>query len=480
MADRDLRFLIGQSPEFLPWPLRAARVLVPRKPVEIPADLFHTHWHTIGKPGMGKSKLIEGVCLGMTQRQLGYTLIDPHGTSAKEILKSLVALGYFRKVKDAYDRFLYFEMKNDDWFPALNFLKQDKVPVEDIPDEVLKVFHRAWSELDRGSAQLDTLVLSAVSVAVANNLPLLSVLDIISDKKYRDELLKQVTNFATLSYFRHEYDELPKQTQVDYRQSTVRRFIQLMSRPVISYSLGQTENIWQPRRFMDNGSHVVMDMGDISNPEVQGLLGNFFTRSAERAAFTRVDLEPHQIRPHKLIIDEFQIFADRSSAAFENVISQARKYGLFLWLIHQSWNQAKELQGSLPNVWVDISFQIGAPDAEVMSKWFGTVDSSVIKAEALHERAQPVFMSFNDQYMLYAKQLMNLEKRHAMVKFSGQPSQIMETMTVPTLKPDPKELEEVKQEYRHRFFRRKEDITLVHELRRHNTGPSVTGGGFGV
>ncbi len=67
--------------------------------------------------------------------------------------------------------------------------------------------------------------------------------------------------------------------------------------------------------------------------EASRLIGCLLTADYEQAALSRADAEHRRSR--HLIVDEFHSFATQSSEAFASMLSQTRKYGLFLGLAHQ-------------------------------------------------------------------------------------------------------------------------------------------------
>jgi hypothetical protein len=64
------------------------------------------HAAIFGASGSGKSKLLQSVFLQHLAKGNGVGLIDPHADLALDILKSLVASGYFRKA-EAFDQLIF-------------------------------------------------------------------------------------------------------------------------------------------------------------------------------------------------------------------------------------------------------------------------------------------------------------------------------------------------------------------------------------
>jgi hypothetical protein len=74
-------------------------------------------------------------------------------------------------------------------------------------------------------------------------------------------------------------------------------------------------------------------------------------------------------RSHHLIVDEFHSFTTQSAQAFSSMLSQSRKFELYLCAAHQFWGQANQhLQEALQNTGIEVAFNVGKTDAESTAK----------------------------------------------------------------------------------------------------------------
>ena len=83
------------------------------------------------------------------------------------------------------------------------------------------------------------------------------------------------------------------------------------------------------------------------------------------------DAEPEPDRiPYHLYIDEFQLFAEQSEAAFRDMLNRARKYRASITLAHQVTADipAKLLEVILGNVGTKVCLQLAPTDAEFFSR----------------------------------------------------------------------------------------------------------------
>ena len=219
----------------------------------------------------------------------------------------------------------------------------------------------------------------------------------------------------------------------------------------------------QFRKIMDAGTSVIINLA-LQELEASRLLGCLITVGYEQAALSRADAAVR--RTHHLIIDEFHNFATHSSEAFAGMLSQTRKYGLYLGLAHQFWGQANHhLQEALQNTGIEVVFNVGRMDAEYTAKELGRIDPLQVKHEVADEYAvektHPVFSSLAEQWQSFAEYLQDLPPRHFALKLRGQNVKAGKTRNLPAPRVDPQELVAVEQEYLRRYFRSKQEIAPV-------------------
>ena len=145
------------------------------------------------------------------------------------------------------------------------------------------------------------------------------------------------------------------------------------------------------------------------------------------------------------------------------MLSQSRKFGLYLCAAHQFCGQANQhLQEALQNTGIEVVFNIGRTDAEYTARELSRIDPLQVKHEVADEYAvektHPVFSSLAEQWQRFAEYLQDLPPRHFALKLRGHKVKAGKTRTLPKPRVDPKELLEVEQEYLHRYFRSKQEI----------------------
>jgi hypothetical protein len=145
------------------------------------------------------------------------------------------------------------------------------------------------------------------------------------------------------------------------------------------------------------------------------------------------------------------------------MLSQTRKYGLYLGLAHQFWGQANQyLQEALQNTGIKVVFNVGRMDAEYTAKELGRIDPLQVKHEVADEYAvektHPVFYSVTEQWQSFTAYLQDLPERHFALKLRKHKVKAGKTLYLPKPQVDPQELSAVEQEYLRRYFRSKQEI----------------------
>ncbi len=380
-----------------------------------PAEVA-THKHVIGITGQGKSRLLQAMFVQLLHQGVGASMIDPHRDLARDTLRYLIQQGFFDR-PEAYRRLIYIDFALDRYVP-FNVLNTRGSP-HDIAYFFLEAIKRAWPALSRGAApNLENIILASTEILVEAGLPITRMPDLLADKAFRDEILASVRDEEVKRFFRLRFDQLGRSAN-QLSESTLRRIFLLTFAPVLRYTLGQTDNLLDFRRFMDENVSVIYDLGGVQNPDVRRLLGCLITVGYELAAMSRVDLPSgfSQRRQHQLILDEFAEYVAQSEEALTRILALCRKYGLYLTLAHQTWSQTSQrLRGALQNAGVEIAFRLGRADAELTSRSIGSVEAGQA--------------AMRGQWETWTQAIQNLAPREAFVQTPSVPTTSVRTLNV--------------------------------------------------
>ena len=121
---------------------------------------------------------------------------------------------------------------------------------------------------------------------------------------------------------------------------------------------------------MDEGKILICDLsrGRLGEDNA-ATLGALLITKIQLAAMSRANIPLDQRRPFYLYVDEFQNFATDSFAV---ILSEARKYGLYLTVANQYVAQMQQevRDAVFGNVGSMITFRVGADDATALARYF--------------------------------------------------------------------------------------------------------------
>lgn len=394
--------------------------------VGIPIAQARTHMHTIGVSDSGKSRFLSHLYTELLDAGYSATLIDPHG--------DLAALTYARVSARAHVRVKYLDLpagERSGQFLPLNVLAQRYSPYT-VASNIKEAFHRAWPSLSGGNAPMfDVLITSGVKVLVSNDLPLTSLYALLTEKPYRDMLLRREEDPDVIAFFHNQFDRLSARDQAQQAGAALRRAHLLTFSPLLKYSLGQDALALDFQDVLARGESLIINLAS-ADGEARRLLGCLLTVMLEQAALARANVRADvRAHTHFLVVDEFAQFSAQSEEAFSRILSECRKFGLFLVLAHQTWSQAStRLRGALQNVGIEVAFRLGRADAQDMALILGRADPEKVKHlvdEGL-ERSHPLFYPLPEQWERHVQRLQDLPSRHALIRTPG--GQIEEITTV--------------------------------------------------
>ena len=145
---------------------------------------------------------------------------------------------------------------------------------------------------------------------------------------------------------------------------------QLLSVDILKNIFSSVENKLDFRQAMDEKKILLIKLpkGKLQE-EIMGFLWAMFVTKMFQAAMSRQSLAKDQRTPFFLYVDEFQNFA---TDTFNEILSEARKYGLWLVVAHQFIKQIPPgISDSLfGNVGTIVSFRISSEDALYMKNHF--------------------------------------------------------------------------------------------------------------
>lgn len=319
------------------------------------------HVYIIGQTGTGKSGLLELLTICDIATSQGFAVIDPHGDYALSVLRSIPE----SRVNDV----IYFNPADSQYPIAFN-------PLE-VPDPKLK--SHTCSELigvlkrmfDSWGPRLEYILrYSILALLDYPEATMLDITKILTDKKFRTEVLKHVTDPVVKQFWTVEFASWNDKFAAEAVAPVLNKVGAFTANPLVRNIVGQPHGSFNIRKIMDERKILIVNLSrGLIGEDNASLLGSLMVTKIQMAAMSRADVSKEARTPFYLYVDEFQNFATDS---FATILSEARKYSLNLTVANQYTAQMMQSvrDAVFGNVGTVISFRTSADDARSMLKYF--------------------------------------------------------------------------------------------------------------
>lgn len=325
-------------------------------------DRLH-HLYAVGKSGTGKSTLLRNLILQDIEAGRGVALIDPHGDLSSELLDFIPR----HRIEDL----VYFDPADLDYPIGFNLLSHTN-PNERhlIASGVVSVFKNIWP--DFWGPRLEYILYAAIAALLeCENVSLLAVQRMLSDKRYRAWVVRQVKDPMVRQFWLSEFENFDKRFVSEITAPVQNKTAQFLMSPHVRNILGQVKSKIDARFMMDNERVFIANLSKGKlGADKTSLIGALLVTQFQVAAMSRADIPEENRKPYFLYVDEFQAV---SSDSFISILSEARKFALSLTLSHQYLDQVRPeiLNSVLGNVGSMVSFRVGHKDATLLKNAFG-------------------------------------------------------------------------------------------------------------
>jgi len=327
------------------------------------------HTYIMGKTGMGKSSLLENMCIQDIYKGHGVCFLDPHGEAVEKILKNVPS----SRINDV----VYFNPADLENPIAFNIMESvDPNYKHLVASGLMGVFTKIWAGV--WSARMEYILGNTILALLDSpGNTMMGIARMYVDKVYRKKIIQQIKDPIVKSFWVNEfsnYNEKFRQEAIAPIQNKVGQFL---SSSIIRNIVGQPRSTLDLREIMDKKKILLVNLskGRVGE-ESSSLLGAMLVTRLQLAAMSRVDVPEEERTDFYFYIDEFQNFATES---FATILSEARKYRLNLIMAHQYIGQLINDKNTavrdavFGNVGTMIVFRVGAEDAEYLEKEFEPV-----------------------------------------------------------------------------------------------------------
>lgn len=334
-------------------------------PIGLTAKDRERHMFIIGGTGNGKTTLLQYAIAQDIKNGKGVAVIDPHGDMAEMLL------GHIPKKR--IDDVIYFNPDDLAHPIGLNLLEltprlegDDLLREKDLVTEsVVSTFRKIFSEDDSGGHRIEYVLRNAVQTALTvEDATLFTVYSLLNDPRYRKKIVAKLDDDNLVNFWKNELGKAGGFQQVKMVAgitSKIGRFL---------FSASAKRILEQPKSTVNfdeilNGKILICNFSKgLLGEDTSELFGIAVLAKLQLASLRRARIKQADRRPFYLYVDEFQNFATPS---FVQMLSESRKYKLYLTMAEQSTSQQadqKMINIILANVGTVITFRSGNPADE--------------------------------------------------------------------------------------------------------------------
>ena len=327
--------------------------------VKVPVGIFDEdrlrHVYVIWKTWVGKSKFLISMILDDINQWKWISIIDPHGDLIEEALMHIP--------ENRKDDVIIFDPTDESYpfsFNPLDIKSEEskQVLAKWFIDIFKKYFWANWN------AKLEhVLRMLFLGLLDKPESTLFDIIRALTDKDFRYDMIEHIKDDVVKNFWTNEFAGWSQQFNSEAIMPILNKVWQLLSIESIKNIFWSKENKLDFREMMDQKKILFVKLSKWKlQEEIMWFLGAMFVTKIYQAAMWRQGLSKKDRIPFYLYIDEFQNFATET---FNEILSEARKYWLWLIVAHQFMKQIPTniSEAIFGNVWTMICFRLSNDDA---------------------------------------------------------------------------------------------------------------------
>ncbi len=313
------------------------------------------HMYIIGKSGVGKSKLLELMLRQDIAYGHGLCLMDPHG----EVIDAMLEFVPENRIEDVVI------IDPSDMSHPVSFNPLSNVDptfkhqlAQGLIEVMEKQFGANWTPRLEHVFRFTTLALLDYPHATMRGM-----ISMLTDRNYRQKVIEYIEDDMVKRFWAIEFADWSEKFDTDAIIPLVNKLGQFLSDPLLRNIFGQKENRVNLEKLMNEQKIVFINLskGRLGE-ENSSFLGSMFITKLKQAGMARASMPEKDRHDFYLYVDEFHNLVTET---FENILSEARKYGMCLTVAHQYASQLiPRVQAAvLGNTGTIVIFRIGGEDA---------------------------------------------------------------------------------------------------------------------
>lgn len=324
------------------------------------------HMYVIGGTGNGKTTMLFYGILQDIQNGKGVTVIDPHGDLAERILRYIPP----ERINDV----IYINPDDLTHPIGVNLLELPPNLSEDnllrekdlITEAAISVLRKIFSEDDSGGHRIEYVLRNAIQTALTLEDPtLFTIFKLLNNAKYRRKIVKNLEDQNLKDFWDNELGKAGEFQRVKMAAGITAKIGRFLFSASARRMLEQPKSTINFEDILASQKIVICNFSKgLLGEDTSALFGTTMLAKLQTAALRRARMTQDERLTHYLYVDEFQNFATMS---FVQMLSEARKYKLFLTMAEQSTSQQDQqrlVDIILANVGTVVCFRSGSPSDE--------------------------------------------------------------------------------------------------------------------
>ena len=324
------------------------------------------HMYIIGGTGNGKTTMLFYEILQDIRSGNGISVIDPHGDLAERILRHIPE----NRIKDV----IY--MNPDDLMHpiGMNLLElspdlagDDLLREKDlITEATISVLRKIFSDDDSGGHRIEYVLRNAIQTVLTLEEPtLFTIFELLNDAKFRRKVVKGLEDKNLKDFWSNELGKAGDMQRVKMAAGITAKIGRFLFSASARRILEQPKSTINFDDILSERKILICNFSKgLLGEDTSALFGTTVLAKLQTASLRRARIGQGDRTPYYLYVDEFQNFATTS---FVQMLSEARKYKLFLTMAEQSTSQQDEqrlVDIILANVGTVVCFRSGSPADE--------------------------------------------------------------------------------------------------------------------
>ena len=324
------------------------------------------HVYIIGGTGNGKTTMLQSAIVQDMQSGKCIAIVDPHGDMAEKMLRHVPP----ERIKDV----IYFNPKDIGHPIGLNILQLPKglkgdelLDAKDaVTESVVSIFRKIFSDDSSGGHRVEYVLRNCIQTALTvPDATLFTIYDLLNDPKFRSGVVGKLEDDHLIKFWRNELGKAGDMQKVKMSAGITAKIGRFLFSASAKRVLEQPKSTIDFDDIINSGKILICNLSKgLLGEDTSELFGITVLAKLQLASNRRTRIKEEERKPFYLYVDEFQNFATTS---FAEMLSESRKYKLYITMAEQSTSQQKDQQLVeiiLSNAGTIICFRTGNPTDE--------------------------------------------------------------------------------------------------------------------